>query len=416
MPTAARRRAILALALSYILFAMLLNSVGTVILQVTHSFGVSKTQASLLEACKDLSIALVSVLLAFAVPRIGYRNTLIAAPAAVAAASVAMPLLRSFGMTEVFFVVVGLAFGLTKVAVYSSIGLLSPDARGHASLTGFIEGLFMVGVVGGGWLFAAFSGAGAAARLAWLNVYWLFAGLAAASSLLWLATPLDEREAAATAPTGWRGWLRDYGDMRHLLLRPLVIVFLISAFLYVLIEQGVGTWLPTFLNEILKLPPVLAIQMTTLFAGSLAAGRLAAGVLLRRVAWFWVLSACVVGMGALVLIVLPLARDAPARPVLDWSHAPVAAYGLPLIGLVMSPIYPTLCSVVLSATPKAKHASLIGLIVVFSALGGTLGSRLTGLVFSRFGGVNAFYAVLPPMLLLLIALDQLRRWGRRAEA
>jgi fucose permease len=358
-------------------------------------------------------------LLAFAVPRIGYRTTLIVAPAAVGAACVAMPLLRSFGMTEAFFVVVGLAFGLTKVAVYSSIGLLSRDARGHASLTGFIEGLFMVGVVGGGWLFAAFVRPGAAADLGWLNVFWLFSGLAAVSALLWLATPLDEHEAATPAWTGWSAWLAEYGDMRRLLLRPLVIVFLISAFLYVLIEQGVGTWLPSFLNEILRLPPALAIQMTTLFAGSLAAGRLGAGLLLRRVGWFAVLSVCVVGMGALVLTVLPLAQSASlqtrtGRPVLGWSDAPIAAYGLPLVGLLMSPIYPTLCSVVLSATPKARHASLTGLIVVFSALGGTLGSRLTGLVFSKFGGVNAFYAVLPPMLLLLLAMDQLRRWRRRA--
>ena len=39
---------IAALALSFMIFAILLNSVGTVILQSIHTFGVGKPRASLL--------------------------------------------------------------------------------------------------------------------------------------------------------------------------------------------------------------------------------------------------------------------------------------------------------------------------------------------------------------------------------
>ena len=408
-----KTRAILALGLTYVLFAMLLNSVGTVILQAIHGFSVTKPQASVLEACKDLSIALISLCLASFLPRLGYRRVLIGGALAVAAACAAMPLTRSFGMSELFFVVLGLSFGLSKVAVYSSIGLVMKSGKGHASLTSFIEGLFMIGVVSSGWLFAAFVKPGAPQDLGWLNVYWVFAGVALLSGLLWALAPLDEREARGEARTGLVG---DYLDMVRLLLRPLVCVFLASAFLYVLVEQSLGTWLPTFLNEILKLPPALSIQMTTLYAGSLAAGRLAASALLRKLDWFWVLAVCVVGMAALVLLVLPSAREVHVVAGADWAHAPLAAYALPLIGFLMSPIYPTINSVVLSATPKARHAGLTGLIVVFSALGGTFGSLLTGLAFSRFGGVTAFYGSLAPMALLLLTLALLRRWtGRAAE-
>ncbi|RME62092.1 MAG: MFS transporter, partial [Alphaproteobacteria bacterium] len=50
----------LAMLLTYFVFAILLNSVGTVILQSINSFGVSKGAASTLEGFKDISIATVS--------------------------------------------------------------------------------------------------------------------------------------------------------------------------------------------------------------------------------------------------------------------------------------------------------------------------------------------------------------------
>jgi hypothetical protein len=40
-------------------------------------------------------------------------------------------------------------------------------------------------------------------------------------------------------------------------------------------------------------------------------------------------------------------------------------------------------------------------IVIFSALGGTIGSRITGTMFGLLGGVKAFYCSLVPMILLL---------------
>ena len=53
-----------ALALVYFLFAILLNSVGTVILQVILTFGVEKGHASVLEGFKDITIAVASFLIA----------------------------------------------------------------------------------------------------------------------------------------------------------------------------------------------------------------------------------------------------------------------------------------------------------------------------------------------------------------
>jgi sugar phosphate permease len=53
-----------------------------------------------------------------------------------------------------------------------------------------------------------------------------------------------------------------------------------------------------------------------------------------------------------------------------------------------------------------------GLIVVFSALGGTTGSIVTGHIFEAYGGTNAFYFSLIPIVALCLVLILLNRQVR----
>jgi fucose permease len=247
-----------------------------------------------------------------------------------------------------------------------------------------------------------------------MNVYGVITGLCAIVFLLLATGRLDE--SAAHAEGHNNSFTDSLMEMSRLFVRPLVYVFLASAFLYVLIEQSFGTWLPTFNNEILKLPNALSIQFASMLPGMTALGRIAAGVVLKRVPWFGLLAGCVIGMGAIVVFVLPLARDVVADPDAGLLHAPAAAYLIPLMGLLMAPIYPVINSVVLSSLPKPMHAAMTGLIVVFSALGGTLGSYITARVFAAFDGIQAFYFSLVPMTLLLITLSLFKRRSDRESA
>ena len=100
----------LSLFLNYFVFAILLNSVGTVILQVQGNYGVSESSASVLEAFKDLSIAAVSFLVASYITRIGYKNSMLVALGFVGVACLVMPSLSSFAMTKVLFAATGYLF------------------------------------------------------------------------------------------------------------------------------------------------------------------------------------------------------------------------------------------------------------------------------------------------------------------
>lgn len=406
-----RYRMIAALATIYMVFAILLNSVGTVILQSIHTFGIDKPQASLLELFKDLPIAVTSFLVASFLPKLGYRRAMMLALVIVGSACALMPLYPSFHTTELLFTCVGVSFALAKVSVYSSIGLLTHDKAEHGRLTNTIEGLFMLGVLASGWLFSAFIDHANPENPSWFNVYWVLSAMCFATvALLWGAT-LDESAAHGGMASSMGQALR---QMYRLLMRTLVYVFLLSAFLYVLIEQSFSTWLPTFNNEILKLPNAMSIQMASILAGATALGRIVAGQLLRRMPWHVLLNLCVVGMGTLIVLVLPLAREATVTANTGWFNAPLAAYLIPLIGLLMAPIYPVINSVALSSLPKPAHAAMTGLIVIFSALGGTLGSRITAIVFSSFGGIHAFYFSLLPMTLILVTLFFFKRETDRA--
>lgn len=399
----ARTRLIAAMILTYVGFAMLLNSVGTVILQSISSFGVTKPQASTLEGFKDITIALVSFATASYLARIGLRKALIGALLLAIAACLVMPMLGSFGAAQLHFAMVGAAFAVAKVAVYSMIGFVTAGPRQHASLTSLIEGMFMLGVLASYWVFSAFIDP---TGLRWLNAYWVLAGIVALALALLLSSRVDE------APAGEEPAVPEAAPFRAMLrlaALPLVLVFVLCAFVFVVIEQGIGTWLPTFNNEVLHLPAQMSVQAASLFAACIALGRFGAGAVMARFDWYPVLNACLILLAALIILVLPLADGLSPRPIAGWGDAPVAAFLFPLIGFALAPIYPTIISVMLSAMPGRQHPPLMGLVVVFSALGGTTGSVITGQLFAHLDGRTAFTLMLVPTAILGVGLFLLRR-------
>ncbi|MES2019948.1 MAG: MFS transporter [Pseudomonadota bacterium] len=407
-----RTRLIVGLALTYAVFAVLLNSVGTVILQSIESFHITKGAASSLEGFKDLSIAATSFLLAAQLPRFGLRRAMVVALGIVAIACLAMPLAPGFWTTRLMFLAVGVGFGVAKVSVYSFVGLLTKDSTQHASLLNVIEGVFMLGVLSGYWIFAAFINPTNPADPQWLNVYYGLAAVSGVALVLLALTPFDEGAAVEPAGAAPQGARQKFAEMVALAWRPLTLSFIAAIFCYVLVEQGIGSWLPTFNRELLGLSAQMSVQAASIFAVCLALGRLGAGVVVRRTGWFPLVCGCLAGMALLMLSVLPLAAGQHGR-VTGWASAPIAAYLLPMIGLLMAPIYPALNSAILSSMPQREQPAMVGLIVVFSALGGTTGSFIVGHLLAAFNGTIGFYVLLVPIMLLVGAATLIQRLARQ---
>ena len=395
----------IALYINYFVYAILLNSVGIVILKSINNYGVRELQASTLELFKDLPIAFVSFAVASFLPRLGYKKAMLLALGAVAVGLLQMYLGNSFRSAQILFALVGASFALIKVSVYASIGLLTENEREHNGLMSAIEGVFMFGIALAYFLFPAFNSP--ENPDAWLNVYLLLILLVVLAGLFLFRIP----DLPAESVEG--GFAQEFSAMIGLITRLLVIVFVISAFLFVMVEQGIMTWLPTFNQDVLHLDEDNSIRMASILAISLGLGRLLAGWLAERVHWSVVLIAVILAAMALVYFALPQALDAnPEAGGTTILGLPVIAFIFPLIGLFIAPIYPLLNSAVLSALPKKLHSPMTGLIVIFSALGGTLGSRITGYYFEHLGG-GAFYMTLIPMSLLVVAVVVLRKLTRK---
>ncbi|MDP5158967.1 MAG: MFS transporter [Flaviramulus sp.] len=393
--------------LNYFVFAILLNSVGIVIEKSIDVYKVTESQASVLEGFKDLPIAIIAFIMASFLPRFGYKRAMLVALGIVFFGCLYMVFGNTFFHTKVLFLSIGVSFALIKLSVYSLIGILTETKKEHASMMSSIEGFFMVGIALAYFLFPAFYSED---ENSWLNVYYLLCVIILISFIFLLFSKI-KYEVEAIGST----LKEDLKESVKLMVVPLVLVFIISAFLFVMIEQGIMTWLPTFNKKIFNFNSVLSVQMASILALTLALGRFVAGFLTKYINWVVLIIVCVVISGTILIYILPqLHADIQfIREITNLSQVPTLGFILPLIGLFIAPIYPLLNSTVLSSLPKSLHSPMSGLIIIFSALGGTIGSRIVGELFESVGGANAFYFLLIPMALLIIFVLLIDRMSKK---
>ena len=153
---------------------------------------------------------------------------------AVSLASVLVAMVAGFWVTPVLYMTIGVSFALMKGAVYSTVGLITREQHEHTSLMNVLEGVFQVGALTGPLFFSLVLGL----HYTWRTTYWIIAAVSAMAFAAAPATPLDESEVEAHSEQA------GFVEMLRLLRLPVVWVFVLCAWLYVMIEQSFGTWLP----------------------------------------------------------------------------------------------------------------------------------------------------------------------------
>ncbi|GAB5398944.1 MAG: MFS transporter [Aureisphaera sp.] len=401
----------LSLYINYFVFAILLNSVGIVIKKSIDVYRVTESSASILEAFKDLPIAIVSFLVASFLPRFGYKKAMLLGLVIVFFGCLGMYFGNSFDTAKILFLSIGVSFALIKLSVYSLIGVITDSPEGHSALMSSIEGFFMVGIASAYFLFPAFYSD--TDPNAWLSVYPVLCVLIALSFIFLLVSKAD-----FSVETAGSNLKDDIKNSFGLLVIPLVLVFICSAFFFVMIEQGIMTWLPHFNAKIFAFSEKLSVQMASILAISLALGRFIAGWASKKISWSTIIILCSLISIGILMAVLPqlnIGEEGEASVLISIKDIPFLGFILPLIGLFIAPIYPLLNSTVLSNLPKSLHSPMSGLIIIFSALGGTLGSRIVGILFEKIGGVNAFYFLVIPLVLLIVTVIIIKRLIRKSN-
>jgi FHS family glucose/mannose:H+ symporter-like MFS transporter len=403
----------LCMFLNYCAFAIQLNSVGIAVLQTQRSFGVSVVEASTLALYKGLGILGGALLAGSFLKRIGYKRAMLIALGASATVLVAVPLFISFTAVKAVFLVTGLSYGLMKVALYSTIGLISPGKKEHASLLSFVESFYKIGSLLTFVVFATFTNNEDPHSTSWSYAYSLLAVFMVAAFGLLYPTPLDE---SGVREDPSKPLYLPILEMLRLAVTPVAVTLAFLVFAAIVTEHGFINWLPTFNHKVMGLVPSLGIQLAGLYAVCAIVGRVGVGFVLRRVTWFPVLLACVAGATVVLIVGLLAARSVPVTAITDWREAPLAVFLLPLTGLFVGPIWPVMHSAALTSLPVNRHNTLASLSVVFSSTSGAIGTPLLGLVFQHYGGVAALAALLGPLAILAGGTFALRRVKQPADA
>lgn len=392
----------ISLFLIYFVFAALLNSVGILVERSQEVYGVLKADAAMLELFKDLSIAVVSFLIGSFLPKLGYKRGMLLSLSLVFLGCLGMYFGNSFWAVKILFAITGMTFAIVKVAVYALIGYVTETKKDHSQLMSLIETVFMIGIIFMYVVFPLFFSE--TDPDAWLRGYLLMAGIIAVATIIIGFSKFDiliEQKNTSIK--------EDVSAMLNLFTNPIIWIFALFAFFYVMTEQGIMTWLPTFNKETLNISPKLATQMAVILMASFAIGRFITGLLVKKIRWSYIATAGLVLAAALVLIVLPMANNVPTQEVEHIGDLPLVSFLFPMIGLFLAPLYPLVSSTVLSNTEKSNHSALAGILTFFSAIGGTLGSVIIGNLFDILGGNKVFYLSLIPMTLILIAIFRLRK-------
>jgi fucose permease len=351
-------------ALTYLMFAMFAmttDSVGIIIPEVIRTFQLTLTAAGTFQYATMAGIALSALFLGQLADRLGRRQTIVFGLTLFAAAC----FLFAAGDTFLFFALLmglsGIAIGIFKTGALALVGDISTSTAQHTTIMNTAEGFFSIGAIIGPAILVRLLAAG----LSWKWLYVIAGGICVL--LMAIAMLVKYPETAKARGGGQRGTA---GAMKN----PYVLAFSLGAFLYVGVEAAVYVWMPTLLSGYQGPAATLATYSIPVFFLLRAVGRFLGAWMLTRLRWQAVLA---VSSGSiLVCFMFSIARG------VNW-----AVYLLPLSGLFMSVVYPTLNSKGISCLPKAEHGAAAGVILFFTCVSAVFAPMAIGAVSDAMGQI-----------------------------
>ena len=343
----------------FMMFAMTTDSVGIIIPEIIKTFHLSLTAAGSFQYATMSGIGLAGFLLGHLADRIGRKPAIIAGLTLFAAASYLFIAGNSFWYFCALMALSGAAIGIFKTAALALIGDIVTSTKEHTSIMNTVEGFFGVGSILGPAILARL-------LLRGLSWQWLYV-IAGTMCVLLIVTaasiryPAEERKQAQPSNAG------------AAITNRYVLAFSLGAFLYVAVESAVYVWMPTLIAGYRGDAVWLAAYSISVFFLLRAAGRFLGSWMLNRFPWTGVLAL----FSALILACF----GASVAGGVAW-----AIFLLPLSGLFMSVIYPTINSKGISCLPKSEHGAGAGVILLFTCISAVLAPLAMGAISDRMGG------------------------------
>lgn len=347
--------------LMFMMFAMTTDAVGVIIPEVMKQFQLSMTAAGLMHYAPMVAIALAGIFLGFLADKFGRKTTIIIGLALFAANSYLFLAGNTFAFFLGLMVISGMAIGVFKTAALALIGDISKSTTEHTSTMNAVEGFFGVGAIIGPFIVTYLLKTG----VDWKWLYVVAGTLCIVLIAMALMVEYPKTIKTTEDPINLRGTLSMMKD-------PYAMGFSIAAFLYVAVECAIYVWMPTLIAGYKGSAVFIATYALSIFFILRAGGRFLGAWLMAHFNWALVLS-----IFSLLIFLCFLGSVI--------GGIDLAVILLPLSGLFMSVIYPTINSKGISCFPKAKHGSVAGVILFFTAAGAAIGPLAMGAVSDAFG-------------------------------
>lgn len=350
--------------LMFMMFAMTTDSVGLIIPEVVKQFKLSLTAAGSFQYASMVAIALGGFFLGFVADKLGRKKTIIIGLCLFALNSYLYIVGNSFAFFLTLMVIAGIAIGIFKTGALALIGDISKSTTQHTSTMNTVEGFFAVGAIIGTFIVPYFLSIG----VKWQWLYVVAGTLCVILIVIALLVKYPQTIRQTEEPINFKGTLSMMKD-------PYAISFSIGAFLYVSVECAIYVWMPTLISGYKGNAVFVATYSLTIFFILRAVGRFLGSWVMVKFNWALVLS-----IFSFLILVCFIGSVV--------GGISIAVILLPLSGLFMSVVYPTLNSKGISCFPKAKHGSVAGIILFFTASGAALGPLAMGAVSDAFGHIK----------------------------
>jgi len=352
--------------LMFMMFAMTTDAVGVIIPEVMKQFQLSMTAAGLMHYAPMVAIALAGIFLGFLADKFGRKKTIIIGLALFSVNSYLFLTGNTFAFFLGLLIISGIAIGVFKTAALALIGDISKSTTEHTSTMNAVEGFFGVGAIIGPFIVTYLLKTG----VDWKWLYVVAGSLCIVLIIIALMVEYPKTKKTTEDPINLKATLSMMKD-------PYALGFSLAAFLYVSVECAIYVWMPTLIAGYNGGAVFIATYALSIFFILRAGGRFLGAWLMARFNWALVLS-----IFSFLIFLCFLGS------VIGGIGFAVVL--LPLSGLFMSVIYPTINSKGISCFPKAKHGSVAGVILFFTAAGAALGPLLMGAVSDALGH-NAKY-------------------------
>lgn len=346
----------------FMMFAMTTDSVGVIIPEVIKQFDLGMTAGGAFHYASMAGIALAGIALGFLADRLGRKTAIILGLALFSLSAFLFAAGQDFGFFVALLFVSGAAIGIFKTAALALIGDISTSTKSHTATMNTVEGWFGVGAILGPAVVAGLLASGAS----WKWLYVMAGGLSLALIATALLVRYPRTVKTAAPPADLKATL---GMMRD----PYALAFSLGTMLYVGVETAIYVWMPTLLAGYEGPVVLLAAYALSVFFVLRAAGRFLGAWMLNRFRWTTVLVTASLMIFACFLGSALLGREA-------------AVWLLPLSGLFMSVVYPTLNSKGISCFAKVQHGAVAGVILFFTCISAVLAPLAMGAISDLFGG------------------------------